>query len=309
MGGEILSQDEVESLLSMMDSETSKPKPDESRWEVDDTTIERVGKDELKMLQNMHDQFARRIAAKISTMLQSVVDVRLISIDQLCYIEFIFGLDNPTCFNLLQVKTPHGDENMFLDINPSVLLIMIEHMLGGGGVHTLPARRPLTNIEVRLAQRIIDDILVELKNIWQKTADLDFTVAQTESNPQMIQVVEPNDVVIVLCFEVALVEIRGTMTLCIPVEGLFRISSAFDIHSKIDKQQEDFMSDNWQPADASDPSFQDAMLNSGFGLVGVTTDEDGNLYPDAAVRRHQPTTNNIRAVKVGNDRIAGILLK
>jgi len=107
---------------------------------------------------------------------------------------------------------------MFLDITTSALFIMIEHMLGGSEVHTMPARRLLTNIEVRLAQRIIDDILIELKKTWQKIAELDFTVAQTESNPQMIQVVEPNDVVIVLCFEVVMVEVRSSMTLCIPVD-------------------------------------------------------------------------------------------
>ena len=44
-----------------------------------------------------------------------------------------------------------------------------------------------------------------------------YTVAQQESNPQMISI-KNNEPVVVLCFEVNLIERRGSMTLCIPVD-------------------------------------------------------------------------------------------
>ena len=102
---------------------------------------------------------------------------------------------------------------------------MIERMPGGGREPAMPIRRSLTNIELRLVQRVIDVFLKELKDTWKKVVELDFTVEQTESDPQFIQSIEPNEEVIVLCIEVSVAEIRGCMTLCIPVNVLKRLHS------------------------------------------------------------------------------------
>jgi len=40
----------------------------------------------------------------------------------------------------------------------------------------------------------------------------------------MIQIVEPNEAVVVLCFEVALVGIRGYMAFCLPVDAFKRLT-------------------------------------------------------------------------------------
>jgi flagellar motor switch protein FliM len=177
----------------------------------------------MKTLQTMHEGFGRKFAAGLSAMLRTVVEAKLTSVDQLAYSEFIFGLDNPTCFNLLRAEPLEG--NLIFDINPSILFPMIDRLLGGGREPAITARRPLTEIELRLVLRITKMFLQELKRAWENVIDIDFEVIQSESNPQLIQVVPPNEVVIVLCFEVALVETRGTIALCIPYNSFERISS------------------------------------------------------------------------------------
>jgi flagellar motor switch protein FliM len=102
---------------------------------------------------------------------------------------------------------------------------MIDRLLGGGREPLLATRRPLTEIELRLVLRITKMFLQELKHAWENVIDLEFEVIQTESNAQLIQVVPPNEVVIVLCFEIVLVEVRGTITLCIPYNAFERISA------------------------------------------------------------------------------------
>ena len=249
MAGEVLSQAEVENLLNMMSSDVSAPKPSPAgnaglgivdrgsaakpagpAWAskekvtgYDFKTPDRVGKEQMKTLQTMHEGFGRKFAASLSAMLRAVVDVKLTSVDQLAYSEFIFGLDNPTCFNLLRAEPLEG--NLILDISPSMLYPMIDRLLGGGKEPTMTVRRPLTEIEQRLVLRITKMFLGELKHAWENVIDLDFEVMQTESNPQLIQVVPPNEVVIVLCFEVVLTEVRGAITLCIPYNSFERISS------------------------------------------------------------------------------------
>ena len=252
MAGEVLSQEEVENLLNMMSDSgprTSAPtgggfglgtgiadrggpiKSSTSTWSpskdkvtsYDFKSPDRVGKEQMKTLQTMHEGFGRKVAAGLSAMLRAVVDVKLTTVNQLAYSEFIFGLDNPTCFNLLRAEPLEG--NLILDLNPCILYPMIDRLLGGGREPALSARRPLTEIEQRLVLRITKMFLNELKTAWENVADLEFEVIQTESNPQLIQVVPPNEVVIVLCFEVALTEVRGGITLCIPYNSFERIAN------------------------------------------------------------------------------------
>ncbi len=183
---------------------------------------ERVGKEQMKTLQTLHEGFGRKFAAGLSAMLRTIVEVKLTSVDQLTYSEFIFSLDNPTCFNLLRAEPLEG--NMILDINPSILYPMIDRLLGGGREGTLMARRPLTEIELRLVSRVTNLFLKELKHAWENVMDLEFSVVQVESNPQLIQIVPPNEVVVLLCFEVALIEVRGIVNLCIPYNSFERIA-------------------------------------------------------------------------------------
>ena len=248
MAGEVLSQEEVENLLNIMAmsgdktdaaaaTKTTAAKPKKpfpkasggaSSWGSEKVTPydfkrpERVGKEQMKALQTLHEGFGRKFAAGLSAMLRTIVEVKLTSVDQLTYSEFIFSLDNPTCFNLLRAEPLEG--NLILDINPSILFPMIDRMLGGGREPSSMTRRPLTEIELRLVSRITSLFLDEMKHAWENVLDLSLKVVQVESNPQLIQIVPPNEVVVLVCFEVALIEVRGIINLCIPYNAIERIS-------------------------------------------------------------------------------------
>jgi len=70
------------------------------------------------------------LIAALSGLLRSIVEVKLTSVDQLTYSEFVFSLENPTCFNLLRAAPLEG--NLILDINPSIVYPIIDRLLGGG---------------------------------------------------------------------------------------------------------------------------------------------------------------------------------
>ena len=106
----------------------------------------------MRALQTLHEGFSRNFGAALSGLLRSIVDVKLTSVDQLTYSEFVFSLENPTCFNLIRAEPLEG--NLILDINPSILYPFIDRLLGGGRDPGPLARRPLTEIELRLVSRI-----------------------------------------------------------------------------------------------------------------------------------------------------------
>lgn len=243
--GDVLSQDEVESLLNEPGAAVAAaapvaspaprpvtPPPSRPREKItpyDFKRPERVGKEQMRALQTMHEGFGRNFGAGLSALLRSIVEVKLTSVDQLTYSEFVFSLENPTCFNLVTAEPLEGQ--LILDINPSLLFPIIDRLLGGGNTPTPPARRPLTEIELRLVSRITDLFLSEMKRAWENVLELELSVDRVESNPQLVQIVPPNEVVVLISFELTIGSVRGMMNLCIPFNSIERIGNKLSANS------------------------------------------------------------------------------
>ncbi len=162
---ELLSQAEVESLINQMGKGASRnARSKEKITPYDFRRPERVGKEQMRALQSLHDAFSRNFSASLSALLRTIVEVKLTSVDQLTYSEFVFSLENPTCFNLLKAEPLEG--NLILDINPSILYPILNRLLGGARDAGPPVRRPLTEIEMRLVGRLTSLFLSELKHAW-----------------------------------------------------------------------------------------------------------------------------------------------
>src|SRR6476619_7028908 len=237
MTTDVLTQIEVESLLSAMgagDMPAAEPQKNaaigrEKITPYDCKRPERVGKEQMRALQSLHEVFCRNFGAALSALLRSIVEVKLTSVDQLTYGEFVFSLENPTCFNLLRADPLEG--NLILDINPSILYPIIDRLLGGGKDAGPISRRPLTEIELRLVGRITGLFLQELKHAWEGVLTLKLSVDLVESNPQLVQIVPPNEVVVLISFELTLGELRGMINLCIPFHAIHRVTSRLSANS------------------------------------------------------------------------------
>jgi flagellar motor switch protein FliM len=238
MSDDVLSQEEVESLLSAMERRETDVVADAAIGRVryrdkispyDFKRPERVGKEQMRSLQTMHEAFGRNFGAALSALLRTIVELKLTSVDQLTYSEFVFSLENPTCFNLINAKPLEGQ--LILDINLSLLFPIIDRLLGGGSDPAPPTRRPLTEIELRLVSRITDLFCKEMKHAWENVLDLDLSIDRVESNPQLVQIVPPNEVVVLISFELTLGEARGMMNFCIPFNAIERIATRLSANS------------------------------------------------------------------------------
>lgn len=259
MAEESLNRDEVEELLRSMDAGETKEKPaaaakpaeglsaeakaaemlagrkpSASRQRViayDFKRPERVGKEQMRALQSLHEGFARNFGASVSALLRTIVESKLISVDQLTYSEFVYSLEIPTCFNLLRPAPLEG--NWILDLSPSILYPVIDRMLGGSASGDSALKRPLSDIELRLTSRITHTFLRELATAWRNTITLDVELERVESNPQLVQIVPPNEVVVLVSFELTMGKSRGMVNLCIPFNTIERIGSKLTNNSWI----------------------------------------------------------------------------
>ena len=175
---------------------------------------ERVSKDQMRALEALHEGFGRNLGAALSGYLRTIIEVSVAHIEQLTYSEFIHSLPNPTCFNLL--KAEQLDGQLCLEISPLIIYPIIDRLLGGSNADLFIPQRPLTQIEQRLVQRITDRATHHLSEAWSNLTPVTFSVCDFESNPQLVQIVPPNETVVVIGFELKMGNRAGTMSLCIP---------------------------------------------------------------------------------------------
>ena len=99
---EILSQEEIDALLSAVSfGEEVQVQTESTRAERIINTYDfrhpaRVSKDQLRTLQNLHDNFARLMSATFSTLQRTIIEINLVSVDQITYSEFIMSLSTPS---------------------------------------------------------------------------------------------------------------------------------------------------------------------------------------------------------------------
>ncbi len=192
------------------------------RREADDIEIspydfkrpERISKDQMRALQTLHETFARNFGASLSGFLRTIVEIRIAHAEQLTYSEFISSLPNPTSFNL--VNCPPLDGQMCLELSPLIIYPIIDRLLGGSNQELFIPQRAMTLIERRLIQRILNRGMTALSEAWEGVKKIEFTLGEMESNPQIVQIVPPNEVVVVIGFELKMTNRAGTMSLCIP---------------------------------------------------------------------------------------------
>ncbi len=175
---------------------------------------ERVSKDQMSALQTLHESFARNFGASLSGFLRTIIEVKIGSCEQMTYSEFISALPNPTSFNLLTASPLEGQ--VCLEVSPLIIYPIVDRLLGGTNEELFIPQRPLTMIEGRLINKILERAIDSLQEAWDGIRTLEFEISGGESNPHLVQIVPPNEVVVVVGFEIKMASRAGTMNLCIP---------------------------------------------------------------------------------------------
>ena len=217
---DILSQEEIDALLEVVEEEgdtlSSEVESTDTRQVIlyDFKRPNRVSKEQLRAVKGIHDKMARNLASQISSIMRSIVEIQLHSVDQMTYGEFLMSLPSPTSFNVFSIKPLDG--NCIIEINPSIAFPMIDRLLGGLG-ESYESTRELTDIELNLLDAILRIIMQRLKEGWAPITDMYPTVETKESSPNVVQIVSQNEIVIMVVMEIIIGNSSGMINLCYPV--------------------------------------------------------------------------------------------
>jgi len=223
---DILSQEEIDALLDVVEDDNEElleVDEEENLFASRQVTLydfkrpNRVSKEQLRAFRGIHDKMARSLASQISSIMRSIVEIQLHSVDQMTYGEFLMSLPNPTSFNVFSMKPLEGTG--VLEINPSIAFPMLDRLLGGKG-EPFESNREFSDIELSLFETILRVMMSTLKEAWGPVNEVYPAVESKESSPNVVQIVAQNEIVVMVVMEIIIGHSSGMMNLCYPVISL-----------------------------------------------------------------------------------------
>jgi len=216
---DVLSQSEIDALLSAISSgavDAEQMHEESAERHVrpfDFMRPSKFSKDQLRTLELLHENFCRQAQTNLSAMLRCVVEIDVVSADQVTYGEFVNSMPAPTLINIVTMEPLEG--NVVLEVNLPLAFSMIDRLVGGPGTHR-PKLRELTEIEHALMGAATETFLSALSEAWSGVFPVSFRISGSETNPQFAQVVAPSEIVVLISFEMRVGTASGLISLCIP---------------------------------------------------------------------------------------------
>ncbi|RYL95335.1 flagellar motor switch protein FliM [Sporolactobacillus sp. THM7-4] len=247
---DILSQSEIDALLSAistgeMDADELKNEEKKPKVRVYDfKRALRFSKDQIRSLTRIHENYARLLTSYFSAQLRTYVQISVASVDQLPYEEFNRSIPSATVLNI--IEAPPLDGNLIIEVNPNVAYAMLDRLLGGEGT-SMNKIEKLTEIETNLMKSLFEGSLGAFKEAWATVEEgLKPKFLEFETNPQFLQLVPPNETVIVISLSAAIGKSSGMINLCLPHVVLEPVIQKLSMHYWMSEKKNETTNEEYQ---------------------------------------------------------------
>jgi flagellar motor switch protein FliM len=132
-----------------------------------------------------------------------------------------------TVLNVFELGTLDG--RIIMEVNPNIAYAMMDRLMGGFGA-SMNKIEQLTEIEMKIIASIFEKTLEHYREAWSTILDIEPCMQEFEVNPQFLQMVSPNDTVVVISLNTQVGEASGMINLCIPHVVLEPIIPKLSVH-------------------------------------------------------------------------------
>ena len=225
---EVLSQSQIDALLSAarsgeMDLSASREKKAEKKYrKYDFKSPRKFTKDRLKMLSSVFENYTRVINSRINGMLHTTCEVTVESVEEQRYYEFSNALTEGDVLTIAEVELEgqdHPEEPPVLIHYPtSLMLSMMDRLMGGEGDMDakLPDSYAFTDMELRLYESLVEDMVSVLGGSWENYIDLTCFYRRIETNPTLVQLIGLDETVVIVGINFQFSNSSGQMNICLP---------------------------------------------------------------------------------------------
>lgn len=223
---EVLSQTQIDALLSAalsggMNLDSSERGAQEKKYrKYDFYSPRKFTKDRIKMLDSIFDNYTRMINSRLNSLLHTNGEIAVDSVEEQRYYEFSNAITEGDALSLiyLHYKEEREETPLLLFITKPVALSMMDRLLGGDGAipRDLPADYTLTDVELRLYESIIRDMVSGMASSWENYLPLKFEYGRVEANPTMVQLIGLDETVVIVDISLKFSNSEGRLSICLP---------------------------------------------------------------------------------------------
>ena len=225
--GEVLSQNEIDSLLAALSSGEidADDMSDSSEKQVKNYDFKRptkFSKEHLRTLEIIYEHYGRLLSTSLPIYLRKNVQISVASSETVIFSEFTNALSNPVILGIVNFNPLGG--TVIVELAAQLGYAMIDRMLGGAG-EPLEKNRDFTEIEMTIVEKMMVLFMQLMREPWKNVIDLDPLMERIETNSQFAQVIAPNDMIAIVTLNMKIGDVEGFMNVCLP---FFTLESVMD---------------------------------------------------------------------------------
>ncbi len=177
----------------------------------------RISKDRKRSLLAMYGLLAKSLETWLTGRVRDSIELDLQSVEQLTFGEFVLALPSP-CASYIMDVGDSGQQGV-IDFGHEFGFFLVDRLLGGSGGHLVP-ERTLSPIERLIVRVVADRVAIQLSEVWKDYVKMDLEVSAFESIPEMLQVANREDPVLVANIGVTMGDLTSLLLLCLPFATL-----------------------------------------------------------------------------------------
>ena len=234
---EVLSQSQIDALLSAARSGQKLPAEEnrhgKEHWRrYDFTSPRKFTKDRLKMLSGIFENYTRIINSRLNGLLHATCEITVGSVEEQRYYEFANGLSEDDVLALAGIAVEGQpqveDMPVLLHVSTPLMLSMMDRLLGGDGDTAGFGGSGFTNLELRLYESMARELIGGLGSSWEACIPLEFQYKRVETNPTLMQMMGPDETVVIVGMDLRFSNSSGRMSVCLPGLVLSNVFARID---------------------------------------------------------------------------------
>lgn len=223
MNSDSLSQQEIDLLFGGAPGGTERQSPRVPQADVqvyDFRRPSRISKDRQRTLEGMYSLLTKSLESWLVGRVRSQIEVQLLGVEQFTFGEFLLSLSSPCTSYIFDIADTGGQQGL-VDFGREFGFFLVDRLLGGNGrLEVLD--RALTPLERMIARTAAERLLELLAEAWHDHVPMALELSRFEMVPDMIQIANREDPVLVANIEVSAEHFRSQVLVCLPFVVLER---------------------------------------------------------------------------------------
>lgn len=302
----ILTKAEIEALLNAVFDGRIEPEKELAKTEGSAVAYDLFNTEAHKgfvpNLDIVYDSFIRYNRVNLSNRLRKVVDIKKVGARSYKFDDFLQTLPSPVCMAIFKIDPLKGAA--LISFDSTLVLALVDSLLGGAGSSKMSlANRIFTSIEIRLVEKIVKDILLDLEKAWAPLYATKMSVLRMEMNPRLVNIVPPEYQIVTMSLKIQIEDISGNMVFAIPymtidpIRDKLKAGMQFDLMA-IDPQ--------WSYRLSSEILEAPLNLSVEMGNAAITLRELLDLAPGDTIMLDKPCSSELSVKVEGVPKYLGV---